>query len=98
MQYWKVAWIHDFIDEPIFIYGELNDEFEEIRKVEMFRDGRLGYASIRGLEYLTLSSETNWLPKEEIEVDPQFIVEVISKVEFEKVWIQAISNNTHIDE
>nr|WP_275904298.1 hypothetical protein [Acinetobacter beijerinckii] len=64
----------------------------------MFRDGRLGYASIIGLEYLTLSSETNWPPKEEIEQDPQFIVEVIPKVEFEKFWIQAISNNTHIDE
>jgi len=35
----EVQWIHDFVDEPCLIYGELNDEIEEIRKIEVFRGG-----------------------------------------------------------
>lgn len=90
MQYWKVQWIHNFVDEPYLIYGELNATMEEIRKIEVFRNGQLGYASIDGLEYLTFSSECNWPTKEEIEADPQFVVEVISEEEFENIWNQAI--------
>lgn len=46
MQYWKVQWIHNFVDEPYLIYGELNATMEEIHKIELFRNGQLGYASI----------------------------------------------------
>lgn len=90
MQYMKVEWIHNFSDEPYLIYGELTSALEEIRKVEVFKDGRMGYASINGLEYLIFSSECNWSTKEEIESDPQFIVEQITKTEFEDIWERAV--------
>lgn len=44
MTYIKVKWIHEFVDEPIWLYGELNDEMGELRKIEIFPNGELGYA------------------------------------------------------
>lgn len=93
MQYWKVRWIHEFNTEPYLIYGELTSELEEIRKVQVYKTGKLGYASMNGIEYLAISSECNWSPKEEIELDSQFVVEVISKNEFEKIWEVAVKQH-----
>ncbi|WP_353885443.1 DUF6881 domain-containing protein [Acinetobacter bereziniae] len=36
MQYLKVEWMHDFLDEPIFLYSELDKNRNELRKVEVF--------------------------------------------------------------
>ncbi|AXI04312.1 DUF6881 domain-containing protein [Aquirhabdus parva] len=90
MQYMKVNWIHDFIDDPIWIYGELNDEMEEVRKIEIFRNGHLGYAACNGVSHIAFSSEENWPTKEEIESDPQFQVFIISQQEFEETWAKAM--------
>ena len=45
MQYIKVLWKHELADEPVLLYSELDDDHWETRKVEVFRDGQLGYAS-----------------------------------------------------
>ena len=71
---------------------------QEIRKIEVFRDGRQGAASIDGLEYLSFSSECNWSLKEEIEADRQFIIEAISKEAFENIWNQAMIKTSCVDE
>lgn len=41
-------WIHDFADEPILLYSELDDHRYEVRKIELYRNGRVGYASAEG--------------------------------------------------
>lgn len=44
MRYLKVVWRHDSDDYPIEIYGELDDEGYEVRKVEVYRNGHHDYA------------------------------------------------------
>jgi hypothetical protein len=39
--YKRLECIHDFEDEPHFIYSELDDERYETRKVEVYKDGRM---------------------------------------------------------
>jgi len=44
MTYLKCSWNHSFPDAPITLYSELDDQRWELRKVEVFRDGTMGYA------------------------------------------------------
>ncbi len=45
MKYLKVKWRHHHINEPIEIYSEINQDGWEIRKVELFHDDTISYAS-----------------------------------------------------
>jgi len=93
MNYIKVKWVHNFADEPIWLYGELDAERWEVRKVEIFPDGSYGYASksnaVRDTQLGLLQTPSN----EEIAKGSQFEVFEIAKVEFEEVWLKAISNS-----
>jgi hypothetical protein len=89
MTYLKVKWIHSFPDQPVFIYSELDHERWELRKVEIFSNGRMGYAGPEvevggtGLGTMPLP------PFEEIAKNPVFEPEVISKAEFDAIWAKA---------
>jgi hypothetical protein len=85
----KVEWIHDFPDQPILIYSELDEERYETRKVEIFRDGRVEYAPPEKETGSTFLSDQPLPPVEVIAMDPQFVPSVISAEEFEKVWEKA---------
>jgi len=39
MQYIKVSWKHQRNDQPIFLYGEIDDEQWETRHIEVYVDG-----------------------------------------------------------
>lgn len=99
MQYLKVEWLHDFQDEPVLIFGELradiqSGELEEIRKIEIFKDGTMGYACLEE-EYLSLVSESHWPVKEEITQDPQFKVHIITQQEFNLLWQEALAKHKY---
>jgi hypothetical protein len=47
MKYLLVQWIHSFPDEPVTLYSELDDDRWERRKIEVFRDGSVGFADSR---------------------------------------------------
>jgi hypothetical protein len=89
MTYLKVKWNHSFPNEPALLYSELDRDRWEIRKVEVFPGGSMGYAGPDGaVEGTNLGVEP--VPSvEEIAADPEFEPEVISKAEFEKVWAKA---------
>lgn len=86
MTYIAVIWKHDLIAEPSLLYSELDEQRWERRKMEVFRDGRLGFADINessggtrlGLEPIPDLSE--------IARDPQFQPATLSKDEFEQLW------------
>jgi len=86
MRYLRVQWLHFHPDEPVEIYSEINDDGWEVRKVEVFPDGSVGFASSsEGIGSTMLSVEP--LPAlEEIRSDPQFKPIEIGRQEFEKVW------------
>ena len=86
MRYLQVRWSHALPNEPVEIYGELDDTGWEIRKVEIFADGAIGFASCSEESHSTILGEKPWPPLEEIADDPQFKPEQISKEEFERIW------------
>ena len=91
--YIKVQWIHDFQDEPILLYSELDSNKNEIRKVEVYKNGKLGCAfenkSVNG----TFLSKTEIPSLEDINSDVQFDACEIDKEYFESIWIKAVSEN-----
>jgi len=89
MIYLRVRWIHTMSSEPMLIYSELDDNRWELRKVEIYADGRCGFASAsEGGGGSALSKEP--IPSmEEIAADPQFEPVDIEENEFERIWNQA---------
>lgn len=86
MEYVKVIWKHEFTDEPVELYSELDDWNNEIRKVEVYRNGKVGYATI-DLSYNNTFLSKYELPDIiEINQDEQFYATPISKDDFEIIW------------
>lgn len=44
MKYILVKWKRNDLEDPVLLYSELNDDRWETRKVEVYSDGRMGYA------------------------------------------------------
>ncbi|MBN3794272.1 hypothetical protein G3N99_04600 [Burkholderia sp. Ac-20392] len=91
MNYNCVKWIHSIPSEPIIIYSELDEGRWEIRKVEVYADGRMGYAcQLESAGGSGLSKEP--IPSlDEISSDSQFKPIEINGSEFERVWSAAQS-------
>ncbi|OZI32165.1 hypothetical protein CAL29_30530 [Bordetella genomosp. 10] len=91
MNFIRVNWKHDLPSEPTTIYSEVDDSGWELRKVEVFANGAMGYASkLKSAGGTGLSKEP--LPSlNEIAIDPQFDPVVISPDDFERIWKTAAS-------
>jgi hypothetical protein len=85
----KVFWHHDFPDEPVVLYSEI-DAGLEVRKVEVYRDGRHDYADGSQSTETTLLGEGLTPSADEINADPEFTAEEISAEEFKRVWRRAV--------
>ncbi|MDF9409849.1 MAG: hypothetical protein A4E52_02108 [Pelotomaculum sp. PtaB.Bin013] len=71
----------------------MDENRTELRKVEIFRDGKIGYATTE-VEFGGSGLSEYPLPEiEEIALDAQFRPLKISKEEFEKVWTEKILSN-----
>jgi hypothetical protein len=86
MRYLDVQWIHTDPDDPIELVSELDDDAYETRKVEIFRDGSMGFASEKESFGSTQLGDQPVPSLEEIAADPQFKPRWISKEEFEALW------------
>ena len=85
--YIRSEWIHDFADEPRFIYSELDDERYETRKVEVFKNGRTTRASTEDLKRDRMALADQPIPTlEEVQEYREFHDEEISAAEFEELW------------
>jgi hypothetical protein len=89
MNYLKVKWVHQFNDEPITLLSELDCDRFEVRKIEYFSDGRVGYASDVLQFGGTMLGELPVPAIEEIAEDPQFVVGELTPGEFEEAWRKA---------
>ena len=89
MNYIRVNWKHTFSSEPTSIYIEVDDGGWEQRKVEVFPNGAMGYASKSRSAGGTGLSDERTSSLSEIAADPQFEPATISAEEFEELWRRA---------
>ena len=92
MHYLRVQWLHSFPDDPVEIYSEVDDDGWETRKVEVFRDGSMGYASATDANHSTVLGEERMPSLEQIAADPQFRAKSIGKDQFEIIWAKRLSS------
>ncbi|GGZ25476.1 hypothetical protein GCM10010300_81060 [Streptomyces olivaceoviridis] len=93
MRYVKVAWDHNFADDPVLYLSELGDDGYETRKVQIYRDGRSEWADESNETATVGLSEVPFPPLEEISSQPEFTAEVITPQEFERAWSEAHANS-----
>ncbi|MDO9387906.1 MAG: hypothetical protein Q7T65_14505 [Thiobacillus sp.] len=85
--YIRVFWIHESPTDPIDLWSELDESRFETRKLEYFRDGRVGYASkTEEAEGTRLGIGPPIPPLDIIASDPQFSPEEVSVQAFEDRW------------
>ncbi|UPT62558.1 MAG: hypothetical protein M0D54_19745 [Hyphomonadaceae bacterium JAD_PAG50586_4] len=84
--YMRVRWLHDHPNEPVDLWSELDDQRFEVRKVEIWRDGRVGFAARDRESGGTLLGTVAMPSLSEIAANPEFEPEEISGVEFEACW------------
>lgn len=82
----QVQWHHQFPDEPMEIWSELNAHREEVRKLEIWSDGRIGYATGTVEIGGSRLGEKPLPPVVDIAASPEFEVKEISRFAFEERW------------
>jgi hypothetical protein len=82
----KALWKHQNPDLPQWLYSELDEERMESRKIEIFLDGRWGYAGEDEEVGGTGLGKVATPPLDEINRDPQFEAVEITSDEFERLW------------
>lgn len=95
----KVVWHHNYPDEPVWLYSELDGERYEVRKVEVYRDDRRGFAdqgrSVGG-------SMLGEIPAPAIcefgDEPEEFEASEISQQDFESQWSAAVSAHGDVAE
>jgi hypothetical protein len=93
MIYFKTPWRHESDNEPVLLYSELDDDRLECRKVEIYRDGRMGFAD-KNVEFLGAMLGIRQTPSlEEIAALKDFDPVVIGQDEFNKVWEMALNHD-----
>jgi hypothetical protein len=90
--YIRVEWTHESPDDPITLYSELDEERWEVRKVEVFRDGRVTHAWSKGSTGTTQLGDQPTPAVAEIEANPEFSVREIGRADFESVWNEALES------
>ena len=88
MEYIKVKWIHIHPDEPILLYSEIDADGWEVRKLEVFADGRVGFADPTEATAPTNTKLSHEPMPSLIEIasDPQFQPTHITPEEFDGLW------------
>ena len=88
MRYIDLEWIHDFQDEPVRLISEVGHKNYELRKLEIYRDGSVGFAT-DNIEYGVARLGTSEIPTiDEINAQKEFNGCEIDKHDFDLLWNQ----------
>ncbi|MFS1512656.1 DUF6881 domain-containing protein [Chengkuizengella sp. SCS-71B] len=86
MKYLYVEWMHKFLDEPIVLISELDENRFEQRKIEIYKDGKAGYA-INKTEIHDTRLSVDSIPEiHNIALNKKFKPKYISKNDFTRIW------------
>lgn len=91
MEYLCVSWEHDFPDEPIEFYMELDDRRNQLRVVEIHEDSHATFAT-KQVENGTFLAKEEYPTLEEVNLTEEFKAKLITKDEFEKIWYEKTNN------
>ena len=88
MRYLYVKWLHKDPSAPVHIYSEVGDDSYERRKVEIFADGRRGFAD--GSEEFggTVLGSMPVPSFKEIAAQPEFEPKELPQEEFQRIWLK----------
>src|SRR5579859_7745079 len=86
MRYLKVHWKHENPDEPRWLYSELDDQRWERRKIDVFPDGRWGFADEHEEVGGSALGEAATPAMEQLNADPAYDATEIDRAEFEGLW------------
>ncbi|MFJ8000941.1 DUF6881 domain-containing protein [Streptomyces sp. NPDC096310] len=92
MKYLKVIWHHDFPDEPVTLFSEIDDERYEVRKIDVYLDGRCDFADSVTSKGTTMLGEIATPSIEELAELEEFTPSEIEAGEFETIWQYATRN------
>ncbi len=94
MRYIDVNWVHESEEYPYRLISEIGEDQFEVRKLEFFRNGNIGFASDTNNTESTVLGIVEVPPLEEINSDKEFQGKNISKQEFELLWEQHVPANS----
>lgn len=86
MEYIDVQWMQESPDHPFRLVSELDTQRYEIRKLEFFSDGRVGFASSVGRSPSTDLGSVAVPSLDEINQSEEFIGTTITATVFESLW------------
>lgn len=84
--YFRVLWHHDHNDEPVDLWSEIDEQRYETRKLEIFVDGRVGWAGPGEGAFDSMLGDQPAPPVEEINKDSGFAAKAVSQDAFEAMW------------
>lgn len=86
MRYFSSIWIHDNIEDPILFASEVGDDQYEIRKIEIWIDGRVGWADTSNHSANTRLGKAEVPSTNEINQGKEFIAKDITNIDFDRFW------------
>ena len=94
MRYIDVNWLHDLDEEPYRLVSEIGPDQFETRKLEFFRTGDVGYASLKAHTPNTMLGIAEVPSLEEINAQEEFEGKNISEQQFEQLWQQYMQQSS----
>ena len=88
MRYLHIKWVHKNPGDPVHIYSEIDNQSYERRKVEIYADGRKGFADSSEEAGGTALGSMPVPPLAEIAAQPEFQPKEIAEEDFQKVWMK----------
>ncbi|HXC53674.1 MAG TPA: hypothetical protein VNU97_00105 [Rhizomicrobium sp.] len=88
MKYLHIKWHKAVGGEPLHLYSELDAERYELRKVEIFGDGRRGFADAKEEVGGTFLGTMAVPALDELAGDPAFEARAISQDDFQRIWLK----------
>jgi len=88
MRYLYVKWLHKDPNAPVHLYSEVGEDSYECRKVEIYADGRKGFADSSEEAGGTVLGSMPVPSLKEIAAQPEFEPKEIPQEEFQRIWLK----------
>jgi hypothetical protein len=88
MRYLYVKWLHKDPGAPVHLYSEVGDDAYERRKVEIYADGRKGFADATEEAGGTSLGVMPVPTLAEIAAHPEYEPKEIDQEEFQRIWLK----------